>query len=508
MNTDEDPSTQKLVMDEHPKVVFPRFFTLGEQLTPPAPVVKKELSFGVHEEENSAREVLDGEGNEKEIKGHVVDANAANEVNSIEPETYVVKKSAMAAKGDEIDEQEEAEVSFHQLPPQQEDSNWEENDKLPWERLHNWRNLSDNEIHSLSVLGRRLFLDEKIGTEKNRTFTILIWKHGPLIESRLLKQYGQEKKDPFQKCSVHNCELTYEDIAAKTADAIVFHLHRTKGPHSFPIRTKVNQRWIWLSDENPHYTFMVAKNKDMGDYNGFFNWSMTYRMDSDVPVPYGRTVEMAPEEASSFQYIDYFKLKPKIVAVLGSNCGGQNKRWKYIGELKKYIQVDTYGGCGTLKCPGHFKKDCKALNDYKFYLAFENGDCSQYITEKVWWNALGKGAVPVVMGAKVQDYKKILPPDSFIHIDDFPTPQHLAKYLMYLAFNSVAYNRYHAWRLKYRILNEHGYFASEVFHYCRICEALNYNDPTPKVYKNLEVYWNKTALCYPPTWEKRLKSLE
>lgn len=386
MFNEEDPmSTQNLDPSGHPKVVFSQLFSGGEQLTS-SPVVKKELSFGVHEEENSAREVLDGEANEKEIKGDTVDANAANEVNSVEPETSVLKngvEAADAAKEDNIDEQEEAENSFHQLPPQLGDKNRVENYISPWESGHTWRNLSDNEIQSLSVLGRRLFLEEKIGTEKNRTFTVLVWKHGRSIERRFLREYGKEMQDPFRKCSVHNCKLTYEDMAADTADAILFHLHLTGGPHTFPNRTKLNQRWIWLTDENPYHTFMVAKNKNMADYNGYFNWSMTYRMDSDVPVPYGRTVEMTREEASSHQYIDYFKLKTKTVAVLGSNCGGRNKRWYYVKELKKYIDIDAYGNCGTLKCPGHFTKDCKALNDYKFYLAFENGDCSEYITEKV-----------------------------------------------------------------------------------------------------------------------------
>ncbi|KAK8752433.1 hypothetical protein OTU49_005609 [Cherax quadricarinatus] len=479
---------QNWVLAGHQKGVLPQVLSVNEQLTPAAPVVKKELSFGVHEEENSAREVLDMEAAEKDNKrGHFLDANAANEVNSVEPETNVNNRNPAVA------------VSLRQ--------NFKDYNKLSLPSGHNWRNLSEYDIKKLSVLGRRLYLNEEIGTVKDRTFTILVWKTGPQIEKRLLKEYGKLNKDPFRKCSAQNCKLTYEDEAARTADAILIHLHRIKGPNTFPNRTKINQRWIWLTDESPYNTFMVAKVKDMAKYNGYFNWSMSYRMDSDIPVPYGRTVEMKPEEAASYHYIDYFKLKPKTVAILGSNCGSQNKRWDYVRELKKYIEIDEYGGCGTLKCPGHFMKDCLPLRDYKFYLSFENGDCREYLTEKVWWNALGKGAVPVVMGAIIDDYMKFLPPKSFIHINDFASPQHLAKYLMYLASNPVAYNRYHAWRSRYRVLNEHGYFASEVFHYCRICEALNYNDPAPKVYNNMEVFWNKKTQCFPPTWEDRLKSL-
>ena len=53
-----------------------------------------------------------------------------------------------------------------------------------------------------------------------------------------------------------------------------------------------------------------------------------------------------------------------------------------------------------------------------------------YLLLQVWWNALSKGSVPVVMGTKKEDYRKTLPPNSFIHIDDFQSPKSLAEYLM------------------------------------------------------------------------------
>lgn len=77
-----------------------------------------------------------------------------------------------------------------------------------------------------------------------------------------------------------------------------------------------------------------------------------------------------------------------------------------------------------------------------------------------------------------------------------------------LATDRQAYNRLHAWRSKYRIANEHGYFGSPVYHYCRICEALNYNDPKPKVYNRMQEFWNKETQCFPPTWGDRLKMTE
>lgn len=121
-------------------------------------------------------------------------------------------------------------------------------------------------------------------------------------------------------------------------------MHRMK-PGDLPPRnsTRESQIWAFLTDESPHHTFMSKNN--LTNYNGVFNWSMTYRMDSDIPVPYGRTVL----RKTSIKEETISKRRDILVAIMGSNCGGNNKRWNYVKELQKYIKVDTYGGCGTLK---------------------------------------------------------------------------------------------------------------------------------------------------------------
>ena len=97
----------------------------------------------------------------------------------------------------------------------------------------------------------------------------------------------------------------------------------------------------------------------------------------------------------------------------------------------------------SLLCGGHFTRDCPALSDYKFYLAFENALCSEYITEKLWWNAFSKvgkylniilthfpshqGAVPIVLGGLGErDYRKLTPLNSYLHVDQFSEPSQLA----------------------------------------------------------------------------------
>lgn len=54
--------------------------------------------------------------------------------------------------------------------------------------------------------------------------------------------------------------------------------------------------------------------------------------------------------------------------------------------------------------------------DYKFYLAFENSICHDYITEK-FYNALQYRTVPIVYGGA--NYQALAPKGSFINVKDF-----------------------------------------------------------------------------------------
>jgi glycoprotein 3-alpha-L-fucosyltransferase len=50
------------------------------------------------------------------------------------------------------------------------------------------------------------------------------------------------------------------------------------------------------------------------------------------------------------------------------------------------------------------------------------------------------------MGARPEDYEALLPPGSFIHVDDFRSPKHLAEYLQSLDKNDELYNAYFKWK--------------------------------------------------------------
>ena len=69
---------------------------------------------------------------------------------------------------------------------------------------------------------------------------------------------------------------------------------------------------------------------------GIFNWTMTFRTNSDVPVPYGRFIRRV-DKGETDQ--DFNSSKPLLVATLQSHCESQSGRFDYIDQLIKHIQV-------------------------------------------------------------------------------------------------------------------------------------------------------------------------
>jgi len=146
-----------------------------------------------------------------------------------------------------------------------------------------------------------------------------------------------------------------------------------------------------------------------------------------------------------------------------------------------------------MKCPRSKTAQCfEMLNQkYKFYLAFENSNCRDYITEKFFINSLGR-AVPIVMGASRDDYRRSSPPNSYIHVDDFNSPAHLAQYLHKLDADDMAYNRYFEWKSS----PPKGQFINTYF-WCRLCALLHAVPHRTKStsYENIAQWWAPKDVC-------------
>ncbi|VDK25995.1 unnamed protein product [Anisakis simplex] len=73
---------------------------------------------------------------------------------------------------------------------------------------------------------------------------------------------------------------------------------------------------------------------------------------------------------------------------------------------------------------------------HHFYLSFENSVCDAYATEKLFW-PMQQLIVPIVLKRSIA--MTFIPHGSFIAVDDFESPKHLADYLKRLLANKDEY---------------------------------------------------------------------
>ncbi|XP_067940336.1 alpha-(1,3)-fucosyltransferase 7-like [Watersipora subatra] len=275
--------------------------------------------------------------------------------------------------------------------------------------------------------------------------------------------YGKEIANDYinsdWKMCKWKCKLTKNRTDYSGSDAVIFHLYNQSPEYvghgyrefiisDLPRRQSTDQKWVLLGRE-PNAFYYPNQLKHL---NNMFNLTLTFQSDADVSIPYGVYQELPASEMGKVKVsMNDFLTKQRNISWLVSNCVTSSRREAYVKKMQQYLKVDEYGKCGGIST-GNQKvsnKFCAVLNDYyKFYLAFENSDCDDYVTEK-FWNSLIVGLIPVVRGRRV-DYKRIAPPNSYIHVDEFDSLETLAKHLDMVASNFTLYSQYHEWRTRFR----------------------------------------------------------
>ena len=147
------------------------------------------------------------------------------------------------------------------------------------------------------------------------------------------------------QCIVDTCTLEVDRRLINTSAVVVF--------KSISGSRKLQSIVCLLS---PHYT-----SGNSICYRKFFNVTMTYRRDSDIPVPIGSYITRSDVTHSEYTLRYRLAKKSGDVVWLVSHC---------ITSLSKHINVDIYGKCGKYSCSKHF--DCmeRFERKYKLHLGF------------------------------------------------------------------------------------------------------------------------------------------
>ena len=291
----------------------------------------------------------------------------------------------------------------------------------------------------------------------------------------------------FQNCEVNDCIMTFNSTEANVSDAVIFHLwlvrkypkfHRPQGQVWVMIQHEATQSYIRYKRPSPFY-------------RNSFNWTMTYSELSDIYLPYGKlrpTVNRLKRD-----YIQIARSKSKDALWIVSHCFTNSHRLKYARILEQYITLDILGRCGRNWTCGsrhdHALDNCfDILNStYRYYLAFENNFCQEYITEKFFEN-YKYDIIQIVRGGNPKQRPINISQDAYISASDFNNAYELGNYLKLLSKDTSKYAKMLETKDEYQATA-----YSELFQQCmcEICKRLHNIDKYRFVYD--DVYqWIKT----------------
>uniref|UniRef100_H2ZDL2 Fucosyltransferase n=1 Tax=Ciona savignyi TaxID=51511 RepID=H2ZDL2_CIOSA len=315
--------------------------------------------------------------------------------------------------------------------------------------------------------------------------------------------FGNEPNFRIDTRLCGNCVLTYDQRFLDKSDAVIINFTEAN-TRSVPSKRKRkrDQMFVFYSTESP-YAISTLRGIRFRDMHNYFNWTMTYRRDSDIYLPF---VELSRQDgvfngktSSNYGRVAVQRVLDKkrrgyTALFMAGNCGttvGSTIRMALLNKMQLLgLRVDMFGSCfykwapsGSLYYPFAAK--------YKFYMAFENAEhCRDYITEKLWSNSYEAGLVPVVWGPTRADIEAIAPKDSFIFYEDFKRPEDLVQYLNFLNRNVTEYRKYFNWRLQkptpaQYMMVEHGPQYQRDVGMCKMCRLLwekrRYNNVTSVV---------------------------
>ncbi|XP_075072789.1 GDP-fucose protein O-fucosyltransferase 4 [Mixophyes fleayi] len=253
-------------------------------------------------------------------------------------------------------------------------------------------------------------------------------------------------------CPLSSCMVTKDKRVKlhKRTKSIIFYGTDFRA-YEAPLPRLPHQTWSLFHEESPMNNYVLSHLPGIR----LFNYTATFRRDSDYPLTLQWLPTIAYLQHPAVSVAEKNRLREKgyaPVLYMQSHCDVPSDRDRYVKELMKYIQVDSYGQClKNRPLPSKRLEDTSTATTedpefmtftarYKFHLAMENAICADYMTEKLW-RPMHLGVVPIYRGSP--SAKDWMPNShSVILIDDFASPKDLAEFILSLDRDDRAYLQY------------------------------------------------------------------
>ena len=309
---------------------------------------------------------------------------------------------------------------------------------------------------------------------------LITWYNPP----RDFKQRPKALYCDFSSCKFSNCQVKVGKEHVISSDSVIFDGRSVQPEDVFP--RPLGQIWIFAAIEAPIHFGIFGNHWTSRDWVSSFNWTMTYdSSNTDIFLPYGE-IRKTPKKVA-INFTEIFNRKNKTALIVHSNCETYSKRTDYLSILKKYLNFDSLGACGRRwKCGRRsLHDDCfEIVNNYKFYLAFENAICNQYLTEKLYEN-FNYNSIMVVRGGFQHNRKHMIPDGTYISTDDFKSIKSLADHLIAVSESESLYTEILRRKSQYYSVSYNTLYQRAM---CNLCERMNKQGRYQKTIPNI-VNW-------------------
>merc|ERR1711988_135155 len=275
----------------------------------------------------------------------------------------------------------------------------------------------------------------------------------------------------IEECSIPCHWRGYDDQTVDQSQVLLY--HPDQGGHRQPVIPAPGQANAAIGHEPTFDFYKMWRNET---WTAQLDFVVHWGKGADIPVHffYFDSIEFGSDPGEWWKLADVEKMWEHIEtkwkagsrvpvsqrlssAVIGHACKTEF-RYKLLLEFAKNLPVASYGSCLHNATGDHqetnssFKAYMSTLMHQKidlirrhpFHLAFESINNEHgFVTEKIFQSLLA-GTVPIYWGP--EEVKQMVPPHSFIYVDDFDTVEDLIAYVVHLSKSKEDYMKYHEWR--------------------------------------------------------------